>query len=88
MVEGNGSTDTNKVQDFALHDKIVEAVDDLLDAGIVIPPVNVQNVDVVRTQLLQGRLHGDVERLHIVTREAGVLLDVLSTALEVAGILR
>ena len=34
----------------------MEAVHDLLDGGGVIPPVDVQDVDVVSAELLQGRL--------------------------------
>ncbi len=43
---------TDQVQDFALGNKIVEAVDNFLDGGGVIPPVDIENIDVGCTQSL------------------------------------
>ncbi len=44
---------TYKVENFALRDKIVETVHDLFNTGGIIPPMQIQNVDVVRAQFLQ-----------------------------------
>ena len=49
----------------------------------VADPVEVQNVDVGRPQLLEGRLEREVERLHVVPDVRRVLLDVRLPALEV-----
>ncbi|CAK5266107.1 unnamed protein product, partial [Mycena citricolor] len=43
----SGSVRNAEVQDLALHHEIVQSVHDLLDAGVPIPPVQVQDVDVL-----------------------------------------
>ena len=48
-----GGVGDAEVQHLALHDELVQAVHDLLDGGGVVPPVQVQHVDVGGAQLLQ-----------------------------------
>jgi len=52
----------------------VKIVHDLLDGGLEIPYVNVKNVDVRRTKLLQARLDAKVQRLGVVA----VIIDFVS----------
>ena len=49
--------------------------------------MDVEDVDVVRLELLEGRLDRDMERLHVVPGERALLLDVIPPALEVPCIL-
>lgn len=51
-------------------------------------PVDVENVNVVRLELLQGRLDGNVHGLYVVADIVGLLLDVGRTSLEVGRILQ
>ena len=42
-----------EVENLALHYEVVQAIHDFLNAAGVVPPVNVQDVDVVRAKFLQ-----------------------------------
>ena len=50
--------------------------------------MDVENIDVVGPELLQGCIHGIVHRLHAVPDERGLLFDVVLPALVVGGVLR
>ena len=50
-------------------------------------PVDVENIDVARAQLLEGRLDGDVHRLNVVARVVRFLRNVLRRPLEVRCVL-
>ena len=65
---------THQIQDFALHDEVVQAVHNLFDARVIIPPVQVEDVDVVRAQLLQRAVQGHIHRLEIVADKTCLLL--------------
>ena len=65
-------------------DEAVEGVHDLLDGGGVVPPVEVQDVDVGRAELLERRFDGEVQRLGVVAHELAFLRDVFRSLLEVA----
>lgn len=79
---------TYEVQDLSLRDKVVQTVHDLLNRGLVVPPVHVQKVNVVRSQLLQARFNGDMHRLEIVPGVVRFYFNVILTTLEVGGILQ
>ena len=64
---------TYKVENFAGHDELVEVVHDLLDAAPVVPPVNVQKVNVRRAQLLERVVHGVDHGLEAVADKGAVL---------------
>ena len=53
-----------QIQDFAIHDQDVQAVHDLLDRGMAIPPVNVKDVNIRCLQILETRINGQVHRFH------------------------
>ena len=63
---------TYQIQDFALHDQVIQAVHDLLHATGVVPPVDVEDVDVVRAELLEGVVDGVVHRLEVVADVAAL----------------
>lgn len=52
----------------------MQTVHDLLDARGVVPPVDKEDVDVVRTELLQRCLDGHVQRLYVVPEVLGLLV--------------
>ena len=65
----------------------MKTVHDFLDRSAPIPPVNVENVDVRRTKLLQTGLDTDVQRLRVVSRVVDFLTNPFSLYFEVRGIL-
>ena len=52
--------DAYEVEDLSLRHKRVQAVHDLLDARGVVPPMDVENIDIVSPQFLERRFKGDV----------------------------
>ena len=65
----------------------MKRVHDLLDRGSPIPPVYIQDVDVRRTQLLEGRLNGHTQRFCMVSSVVHLVSDIILATLEVARIL-
>lgn len=61
-----------QVEHLAGGDQRVQAVHDLLDGGGEVPPVHVQQVDVVGAQLLQAAVDGDVHALDRVADKVGL----------------
>lgn len=61
-----------EVEHLAGGDERVQAVHDLLDGGGKVPPVHVQQVDVVGAQLLQAAVDGDVHALDRVADKVGL----------------
>ena len=55
----------------------VQAVHDLLDGGVVVPEMDVQDVNVGSAELLQRLVHGGVEGLEVVPAVERTLLDFL-----------
>ncbi len=51
---------------------MVQRVHDLFDAGVVVPPVNVKNVDVRGAELLERIFDAYVEGLEAVPAEVGL----------------
>ena len=78
---------TYKVENFAGHDELVEVVHDLLDAAPVVPPVNVQKVNVRRAQLLERSLDSEVHRLGAVATIVDLCLDRWVELLELRRVL-
>lgn len=68
---GGGVGDT-KVENLARCDQIVESVHDLFHGGSKVPPVQVQEVNVVSLELLETVLDRDPHALHGVTDEVGL----------------
>lgn len=67
-----------EVEHFALLDQGIEALHDFGNAGCIVPPVDVQDVDVADLQLAQARIHADAQRLQPVS--AGVDVDLVVEA--------
>ena len=64
---GGGVADA-EVEDFARGDGVVEGVHDFGDRGGVVPPVDVEQVDVARLEFLEAGFEGDVEAFGVVAR--------------------
>jgi len=66
----------------------MKAIHNFLDAGRVVPPVEIENVDVIRAKLLQGRFDGEMQRLGAVSDIMRLLRNFLrcSTTLPRRGV--
>lgn len=78
---------TYEIQHLPLRDEVMQAVHDLLDGGLVVPPMHVKEINVARTQFLQARVDGDVHGLDIVSDVVDLDFDVVLTSLVVGSIL-
>ena len=74
-----------EVEHFALAHDIVEALHELGDADGEVPPVHVQDVQVVGLQLLQAVAEGDVQGFGPVAAEVAVDDVVVASIVGVAG---
>lgn len=63
----------SQVQDLTLGNEVVETLHELRDGGREVPPVHVEQVDVVRLQLLQACLHRSTHALGAIASEVGHL---------------
>jgi len=52
----------HKVKHSPLHDEFVKGLHHLFNARVVIPKVNIQKIDVVRSKVLEGFFDGDMKR--------------------------
>lgn len=68
-----------EVEDLARRDKVMETVHDFLHAGGVVPPVNIENIDIAGAKLLERVLDREMQRLDIVTDISRLLLEVVAT---------
>ena len=64
---------TYKMKDLSRRDEEVQTVHPLLNARLPIVPVAVQDIDVVRSQLLQRRLNSEMQRLRAITNVVHLL---------------
>jgi hypothetical protein len=76
-----------QIENFALHDKVMKRVHDLLNRGGPIPPVHIQDVDVRRTQHLERRLNGEEQRFCMISTVVHFVSDIFLATLEVHCIL-
>lgn len=67
---------------------MVQAVHDLFDAGGVVPPVHIEDVDVRRAQLLERIFSGEVHRFGVVPDVVGLLAYVLGSLLVISCVLQ
>ena len=66
----------------------MQRVHNFFDRGIIVPPMDVQQVDVRSAEFLQASLDTDVHRLSIVSGIVGLLYNRVVSALEVCGVLK
>ena len=66
----------SEIEDFTLFHQIVEAVHDLLDAAGVVPPVKVEDVDVIGAKLPERGVDGVVKGFRVVSSEVRFLWDL------------
>ena len=71
-----GRVGDTEVEDFAGGDEIVEAEHDFFDRGRVVPPVDVEDVDVAGLEFLETGLDADAHRFAAVAHGRGVQLAV------------
>ena len=88
MTPSHQQCTTYQVQDFALNDKIMQAVHDFFDTGSVVPPMDIEAVDVVCAKLLERIMHTIVHALQIVANKGGLNFDVLRQHFVARGILK
>ena len=62
----SGCIRNTQIENFALDDEVVETVHDLFDRGNVIPPMDVQNVDIGCTKVLQTFFDRKMQRFDMV----------------------
>lgn len=70
------SITTYEIQDFALYDEMVQTVHHFFDTCGVIPPVDIEDINVGGTQLLQGIFQGEMHRFDVVSNVVCLLADV------------
>ncbi len=59
--------DTYQVQNLSLGNEVMESVHQLGDRGVVVPPVDVKDVDICGTELLQAVVQTDGHAFDVVT---------------------
>ena len=62
---------TNQIQDDAPFDVAVKGVHHLVDGGVPIPPVEVEDVDVVSAEIFEAGLDGRLQSLGAITSKRG-----------------
>ena len=67
--------DAYQIEHFSLLNEYVEAIHHFLDRSLPVPPVDVENINVCRSQFLQAGFHANMHRLDIVSRIEDLLLD-------------
>lgn len=67
---------------------MMQIVHDFLYTGIIVPPVHIQNIDVVGAKLPQAGLNTKMEGFAIVSSVIYALLDGIVTTLEICGELK
>lgn len=77
-----------KIQDLALLNQMVKAPHHLFDACLIVPPVDVEEVDEVGTEFLERRVDGGVKGLDAVAGKERPLLHGRITSREVARVLK
>ena len=69
-----------QVKHFSLLNEHVEAIHHFFDGGLPVPPVDVENIDIRRPEVLQACLQAEMHRLEIVPRVHHLLSDVVFPA--------
>ena len=78
---------THKVENLALLDEDVQSLHHLLNAGVPVPGMHVEEVDIVGTKLLERRVEGYMHGLDVVAHVHDFLCDRLVLRLVVGGVL-
>ena len=67
--------DAYQIEHFSLLNEYVEAIHHFLDRSLPVPPVDVENINVCRSQFLQAGFHANMHRFDIVSCIEDLLLD-------------
>ena len=78
----------HQIEYLTLYDEVVETIHHLLDRGIVVPPMNVEKVNIVGAELLQACVDAEVHTLGIIPVIVHLLYDLRVVSLEQCGVLR
>lgn len=65
----------------------MQAVHDLLHASGIIPPVNVEDIDIARSEFLERSLDRDMQGLDVITGVMSLLVDIICSAFVICGVL-
>ena len=75
-----------EVQNFVGRDEVVKAVHNFFDGGLVVPPMDVEDVNVVCAEFLEAGCHAEMKRLEVIACVVDLLLSSVR-ALIVGGVL-
>jgi len=78
------SVGNSEVEDFALLDQLMQAPHNLFDARLVVPPVDIEEINVIGAKFLQRSFNRDMEGSNAVSNEEGPMFDSRVTAGKVA----
>src|SRR5712691_8676787 len=76
-----------EINNLSLDDERVQRIHDLMARGAIIPPMNIENVDVRSSQLLERSLYRHMKRFGIVTRVVNLVSDIVLGSLEAGCVL-
>lgn len=76
-----------QVKHFPLHNQVMQSIHDFLNTCFIIPPMNIQDINIVGPELLQACVDTEVERLDVVADVVDLLLNVILSTLIVGRIL-
>ena len=65
----------------------METIHDFFYGGIPVPPMDIENIDIVGPQFLERRLEGDVQGLQVIPDIRRLLFDTVVASLVVRSIL-
>ena len=79
---------TYEVKHLSERHERMQSIHDFFDRRCVVPEMDVENVDVSRTETLKAILHGELERLDVVPAIVNPLREGLIAQARVVGILQ
>ena len=79
---------TYEVKHLSERHESMQSIHDFFDRRCVVPEMDVENVDVSRTETLKAILHGELERLDVVSAIVNLLRKGLIAKARVVGILQ
>ena len=71
----NDVSGAHQVEYFALHDEVVQAVHDFRDGRLPVPPMEVKDIDIVRSEVLETVCNAEVHGFGVVAEVGGFVGD-------------
>lgn len=78
---------THEIKYLSCCHQVMQTVHNFFHTGGPVPPVQVQNIDVVCAEFLERCFHRDMHRFDVVPNESYLLLVFLGSTFEVGGVL-